>query len=102
MTVIASGVGSCAEARQRHQLQVGLAPVGCDGPAIRQKVASVLEHDDTITEQAPALLRVGGHDGGGLAVRRVGWWTRRLVWTVHDRPPVHTGGNRNYQSAPLG
>jgi hypothetical protein len=45
--------------------------VGRDDPAVRQQVGGVLEHDDAIAQQAPALLRVGGHDAGGLAVRRV-------------------------------
>jgi len=37
-------------------------PVRLDAGAVRQQLAGVLEHHDTIAEQAPSLLRVA-HDG---------------------------------------
>jgi len=38
--------------------------------AIRQEFTGVLEDDDTVAEQAPALFGVGGHDARGRPVPR--------------------------------
>jgi hypothetical protein len=58
--------------------------MGRDDSAIWQQVTGVLEHYDAVTEQAPALLRVSGHNASGLAVRRVRSGARRLMRTPHD------------------
>jgi hypothetical protein len=42
--------------------------VGEDHSAVRQQLAGVVEQDDTVAQQAPALLRVAGDRVSGLAV----------------------------------
>src|SRR5215469_157977 len=72
-----------------------------DNPAIRQQVASVVEHHDVVAEQAPALLGMGGHNASGLAVRRLRWGARRLMRTFHDRfPPVLSEVRYTYHNVP--
>jgi hypothetical protein len=39
-----------------------------DGRPVREKLTSVLEDNDAIAEQAPALLRVAGYGVSRLAV----------------------------------
>ena len=72
---------------ESYEVAVERGPVGCDDPAVGQQLAGVLEHDDAVAQQAPALLRVGGHDVSGLAVRRAYWRAGRLMRTVHDASP---------------
>jgi hypothetical protein len=74
---------SAGGALEGCEVQVGLGPVGRDYPAIGQQIASVLEHDDAVAEQAPSLLWAGGHDPGSLAIRRVRRRAGRLMLTVH-------------------
>src|ERR1035441_2642796 len=74
------------------EAEVEPGPVRCDDPAVGQQVAGVLEHDDALAYQAPALLRAGGHDVGGLAVRRVRRRAGRLMRTVRDPSPVPSPG----------
>jgi hypothetical protein len=40
-----------------------------DRPAVRQQLAGIFENYDTVTEQAPALLRVASDRVGRFAVR---------------------------------
>jgi hypothetical protein len=42
---------------------------GPDGRAIREELAGVVEDDDTVAEQRPALLGVRGDHRGGPPVR---------------------------------
>ena len=43
-------------------------------PPIGQKIAGVLEHDDTVTEQAPPLLRVRNDHVRGIPVAWIPWF----------------------------
>src|SRR6202011_4772789 len=52
--------------------------------AVGQQLTGVGERDDAVAQQAPALLRMTGHDVGGFAIRRVGRRARRLVRALHD------------------
>ena len=58
---------------------------GEDHAAVRQQLAGVLEQDDAVAQQAPALLRVAGDRVSGLAVGRVGAGTLGLVRTHGER-----------------
>jgi len=55
------------------------AAVGGDGAAVGQQFAGVLEDDDAVAEQAPALLRETCDDPGGLAVDGFGRGAYGLV-----------------------
>jgi hypothetical protein len=70
-----------------HEFEVKPVPVRRDYLAVRQQVAGVLEEDEAVAQQTPALLRVGGYDMGGLPVWRGGRRARRLMLTIHDRSP---------------
>jgi hypothetical protein len=59
-----SGGGEDDTRRQRA------AGVRGEYPAIREQRAGILEYDDTVTEQAPPLLRATDHDVCGHAIRR--------------------------------
>ncbi len=50
----------------------GRAAVRLDHRAVREELTGVLEDDDPVAEQAPALLAEGDDDAGGLAVGRIG------------------------------
>jgi hypothetical protein len=57
--------------------------------SVREQLAAVIEDHHTVAEQAPALLRVGGHDACGrviVCVRRGAW---RPV-QAHDTFPFTT------------
>ena len=54
------------------------------GPAVGKELAEVVEEHHAVAEEAPALLRVAGHDVGGVAVGRVRGRTR-WVMGAHDR-----------------
>jgi hypothetical protein len=43
----------------------------CDDTTVGQQLAGVLENDNAIAEQAPALLGVAGDRVGGITVRCV-------------------------------
>ncbi|MBB4743527.1 hypothetical protein BJY16_006986 [Actinoplanes octamycinicus] len=47
--------------------------VRLDGRAVRQELAGVLENDDAVAEQAPALFAEGRHGLGGFAIDGIGW-----------------------------
>jgi hypothetical protein len=55
-----------------------------EDPAIRQQRPGVVEQDDPVAEQAPALLRMCDHDGGGIPVGGIRGWAHRLVSTHGD------------------
>jgi len=74
---------------RRHELEVQLVPMRSDDPPVGQQVTGVLEYHDAVAEQAPALLRVSGHDASGFAVRRARRGTGRLMRTFHDVSPGH-------------
>src|SRR5690242_9161151 len=68
-----------------------------DDPAVRQELTGVLEEQDAVAQQAPALLRVVRQKAGGFPVGGVGGGTRWLVlahwWDLslccgHDVPRV--------------
>ena len=74
-------------AGRRGLLQLGRddspAPVGGDDAAVGQQLAGVLEEEDAVAEQAPALLRVAGDRVRGLTVGGLGAGARRLVIAHH-------------------
>jgi hypothetical protein len=53
--------------------------VRCDHASVGKQFAGVLEADDTVAEEAPALLREGGDDAGRVTVHGVGGGAGRLV-----------------------
>jgi hypothetical protein len=53
--------------------------VGLDTTPVRQELAGVLEHDHTVAEKAPALLREAGDGSGRFAVNGFGGGTDRVV-----------------------
>lgn len=68
----------------RHDALGAERPVRCDDLPVGQEFAGVLEEEDTVAQQAPALFRVVGHHLGGLAVGAAGGRAKQLVLT-HDR-----------------
>src|SRR5215471_20779816 len=62
----------------RPSVHVG-GPVRGDGGATGEQFPGVLEDDDAVAEQAPALLGMADNGPGSLAVRRARVRTRRLV-----------------------
>jgi hypothetical protein len=42
--------------------------VGGDDPTVGQQFARVVEEDDAVAQQAPALLGMSGHDASGLPI----------------------------------
>jgi hypothetical protein len=54
-----------------------------NGSTVGQQLAAVVEQDDAVAKQAPALLRVGGHRVGSFATSLVSWWARGPVGTHH-------------------
>ena len=42
-----------------------------DDAAVRQQLTGVVEHDDPVAQQDPALLGVGGQDAGRVVVGRL-------------------------------
>jgi hypothetical protein len=67
-------------------------PVRCDGLAVRQQFAGVLEDHDAVAEQAPALLGVADNGVRRFAIRSRRSRTRRRVrahisasWLFHVR-----------------
>jgi hypothetical protein len=42
----------------------------CDDEAVRKQVAAVVEGDDAVAQQAPALLGVSAYDAGCVPVVR--------------------------------
>src|SRR5450755_3116329 len=97
--IIRMNLPTAAGTAETHEveIEVGRGPVGCDDPAVRQQLAGVLEHDNAVAQQAPALLRVRGHNVGGLAVRCVRSRAGRLMRTVHDPSP---GARPRWNSLP--
>jgi hypothetical protein len=59
-----------------------------DGSVWKQR-PGVLEQDDAIAQQAPALLGVTGNHPSGLAIRRADGRARRRVLAQH-LPPART------------
>ena len=57
----------------------GGSAVRGDGAAVGEQLTGVLEDDDAVAEQAPALLREAGDDPGGLPVGGFGGGAGRLV-----------------------
>jgi len=51
--------------------------------AVRQQFSGVLEDDDAVAQQAPALLGVAGDDAGGVVVGGVRGRTGGKVHAVH-------------------
>jgi hypothetical protein len=87
---VAGLAATAGDAAPGQELKVKLGPMRSNDPPVGQQVAGVFEHHDVVAEQTPALLRVGGHDASGLAVRRVRRGTGRPMRTVHDGfPGVH-------------
>jgi hypothetical protein len=54
--------------------------------SVRKQRPGVLEQDDAVAQQAPALLRVTGNHPGGVAIRRAGGRARRRVLAQHSPP----------------
>src|SRR5260370_42696455 len=65
-------------------------PVGSDHAPVREQLTGVFEQDDAVTEQAPALLRVAGHNVRGLPID--GLRGRALRVVVAHGAPFGTGG----------
>ncbi|GAA4666980.1 hypothetical protein GCM10023347_19670 [Streptomyces chumphonensis] len=55
--------------------------MGRDDLAVRQQLAGVVEQQDAVAQEAPALFGVVGHRVGGLTVGGVGGRARWLVLT---------------------
>jgi hypothetical protein len=55
-------------------------PVRCDGRAVRQQFAGVLEDHDAVAEQAPALLGVADNGVRRFPIRSRRSRTGRRVW----------------------
>jgi hypothetical protein len=55
-------------------------PVRFDAGAVRKELPGVVEHDDAVAEQAPALLGVADYGVCRFAVRRRRARARRRVW----------------------
>ena len=64
------------------------AAVRLHAAAIGQQFAGVLEHDDAVAEQAPALLWVARDHPGRVMVHSVRVWTGGLVLTHGLGSPV--------------
>jgi hypothetical protein len=79
----------------------GWTAVRFDHRSVGQDLARVVEDDDTVAEQAPALLTAGSDDAGGLSVDGIGGGTRGLV-LAHQMSPVegsvmiHNDGDEGY------
>jgi hypothetical protein len=58
--------------------------VGGDAAPVGEQFPGVVEDDDTVAEQPPALFGVGGHELGGLMIRSVRGGACRLVLTHID------------------
>src|SRR5262249_39733608 len=72
--------GRGARRRGRRPFAQVSRPVWGDGAPAGEQFPGVFEHDDAVTEQAPALLGVAGGGPGRLAVRRARVRTRWRVW----------------------
>jgi hypothetical protein len=57
-----------------------------DDLAVGKQLTRVVEEDDTVAQQAPALFGMGGHNAGRFPVVRYGWWTKGLM-RAHGEPP---------------
>jgi hypothetical protein len=57
--------------------------VRLDRSAVRQQFAGVLEDDDAVAEEAPALLGVARNRAGGFVVSRVSARTGGVVLAAH-------------------
>src|SRR6266700_4442082 len=60
-------------------------PVGSDHAPVREQLTGVFEQDDAVTQQAPALLRVAGHDVCGLPIDGLRGRALRVV-VAHGAP----------------
>jgi hypothetical protein len=49
--------------------------MGRDDLTIGKQLTCVVEEDDAVAQQAPALFGMGGDDTRGLPVVRYRWWT---------------------------
>jgi len=56
-----------------------LSTPGVSAVPVRQDLAGVVEQDDTVAQQAPALLGMAGNDLGGVTVDAVDGRATRLV-----------------------
>jgi hypothetical protein len=59
--------------------------MGSDHAPVREQLTGVFEQDDAVTQQAPALLGVAGHDMRGLPIDGLCGRALRVVVT-HDAP----------------
>src|SRR6185295_18454574 len=66
--------------------------VGLDHAAVGEQLARVVEHDDTVAKQAPALLRHGGDDLRRFTVGVLRGRARRLVLAQHRSSSGGIGG----------
>lgn len=64
-----------------------------DDPAVRQQLSGVLEEEDTVAEQGPALCRLVSCGTSGFTIRSICWRTWWLV-LAHGVPHRQGGLGR--------
>lgn len=77
--VVVIGLGRCA------RVERGSAVWGYDG-SVGKEFAGVVEGDDPVAEQAPALLWLRGYDSSGFGVARLSLGTMGLMLTHQVLP----------------
>lgn len=55
--------------------------MGVDRTAVREQLSVVVEDDNTVAQQSPALFWVERHEAGRIVIGSVRGWTRWLVLT---------------------
>jgi hypothetical protein len=69
---------------------VNARPVRRNAVTVRHQLARILEQQDPVAEQAPALFRMSGDDAGRIVVGGLGWRASRLM-LAHSAPLVRLG-----------